>query len=257
MMTTQSTHYVQTHADIDNPQFEIKAYADWGLYHIAPDCIHLEFRSKHGIYVKRIGLDEDLNRIYLKKFKDDYDDDPNGDNTEDPDGYSDCEYEDININDMIEDKRPYVGNQKVIRLDGPFDSDDPIIIDPKDGTKRIIKCLKKDINKYKHILNDFKKHAIDFNKHADENQMGINDINCNYKCDWTYNNHHYVLTFINEMTYLILCNGKLVATLHAPNYDLSEGDGGTYVYLCNGKHIIIQNSGDVSSLVIFKYIFKS
>ncbi len=73
-----------------------------------------------------------------------------------------------------------------------------------------------------------------------------------YECNWTILNDKYKLISLGSVCYMILKNKNIISVLYAPRHDLQMGDDRTDIWLINKKDVVINNDGDVSSVIIFK-----
>lgn len=78
-----------------------------------------------------------------------------------------------------------------------------------------------------------------------------------YSCVALHEFGKYAIAIWNSLLYIVSekisnDNHKILNILYADEYDLQHGDMGSHVYLLNEKHILIWNTGDVSSVVIVK-----
>lgn len=85
-----------------------------------------------------------------------------------------------------------------------------------------------------------------------ENMQFVQSMGKNYEYEKKKNNDNNDKFCIS---YYILKNNKLLSGFHDYYTTYQPGDGSTTVYLDNNKNLIIDNSGDVGSIVVIKGIF--
>jgi len=78
----------------------------------------------------------------------------------------------------------------------------------------------------------------------------LNDIIVDYFMYVKWND--WVLTFISNKVYILSnTNGTILKSICSKSNDLQEGDCRTSFYLLNNKHFIVNNDGDVYSVILF------
>lgn len=142
-------NHTHAHTDADEPHFEVTVYPDWSVTHVDTEGIHLMFYDQGCAYSKKIGLDKNCERTYLRKFKEmSYDSEE-----EYEDDFSDCEIEDNNDDEVHDVKNP-----KIVELKKTYDFVDT----QKYSTVWVNKYVKENPGDHDYILNVIHKDECDY-----------------------------------------------------------------------------------------------